>query len=120
MKEGRGMRKSFFVCLAALLLAAVALVPRGFCQQKATPQYGGVLRILAPSGPQMLSYVPMMGPGDHAQVFPAGERLIDTLADRHKGSGYEPVLAEKVDEDVKGLKLTWHIRRGVKFQDGSD
>jgi peptide/nickel transport system substrate-binding protein len=68
----------------------------------------------------MLSHVPVMGPGDHAQVFPAAERLIDTVSDRHKGSGYEPVLAEKWDEDVKGLKITWYIRKGITFHDGTD
>jgi peptide/nickel transport system substrate-binding protein len=114
------MKRIFFVGVAILVLMVAGFVPAGHCQQKATPQYGGVLRILAASGPQMLSYVPVMGPGDHAQVFPAAERLIDTTTDRHKGSGYEPVLAEKVDEDIKGLKIVWHIRKGIKFHDGTD
>ncbi len=62
----------------------------------------------------------MMGPGDHSNIFPAGERLVDTTIDRTKNGGVEPVLAEKVDEDIKGLRIVWHIRKGIKFSDGSD
>ena len=38
-----------------------------------TPQYGGVFRIIYTYGPKVMSYVPEMGPGDHAAVFPAGK-----------------------------------------------
>ena len=116
------MKKRSFITLAAIVLS-VCIVPVGFAQQKvapAIPQYGGTLRLIAPNGPRVLSYVPMMGPGDHIAISPAGERLVDITAERQTGSGIEPVLAEKVVEDAKNLKITWHIRRGIKFHDGSD
>jgi len=113
------MKRSTFILIAAVVLI-FGIAAAGFCQQNATPVYGGVLRIIYPAGPAMMSYVPMMTPQEHTQIFPAGERLVDTTRDRTKGGGVEPVLAEKVDEDVKGLKITWHIRKGVKFSDGSD
>lgn len=115
------MKKVWFIALMAVFLT-VGIVSVGMSQQKAapTPVYGGILKIIASQTPQMLSYVPMMGPQDHSAIFPGGERLVDTTRQRQTGSGVEPVLAEKVDEDVKGLKIVWHIRKGVKFHDGSE
>ncbi len=111
------MKKIVFIGLTACILS-LCIVFAGFAQEK--PQYGGVLRVIGSQPPQMMSYVPMMGPGDHSNIFPAGERLVDTTIDRTKNGGVEPVLAEKVDEDTKGLRIVWHIRKGVKFSDGSD
>ncbi|MGD0919955.1 MAG: ABC transporter substrate-binding protein, partial [Thermodesulfobacteriota bacterium] len=111
------MRKILFITFVAIIFT-VGIVFNSFSQQK--PQYGGVLRMIANQSPQMMSYVPMMGPGDHSNIFPAGERLVDTTRERQTGSGVEPVLAEKVDEDLKNLKITWHIRKGIKFHDGSE
>ncbi len=111
------MKKGLFIILMATAFI-LGMVYSGSAQPK--PQYGGILRMIVPSGPQVMSYVPMMGPGDHSAIFPAGERLVDTTRERQVGSGVEPVLAEKVVEDVKNLKITWYIRKGVKFHDGSE
>ena len=104
---------------ATIVLLMIGLVFAGQSIAE-TPQHGGVLRILAPTGPQVMSYEPMMGPGDHSAMFPAGERLVETTGDRENGMGTEPWLAEKVDEDPQNLTITWHIRQGVKFHDGTD
>lgn len=59
------------------------------------PVSGGTLRILASSGPQVLSYVPLMGPGDRAEIFEGAEALVDTNSARGEMSGgVEPVLAQ--------------------------
>jgi ABC-type transport system substrate-binding protein len=110
------MKKAIFVTFVAIILT-VGIVISGFAQQK--PQYGGILRSIVPNGPQMLSYVPMMGPGDRTAIFPGAEALVDTTRERQTASGIEPVLAEKVVEDPKKLTITWYIRKGVKFHDGS-
>lgn len=117
MKGDRKMKKICVIGLAVCLLS-LCLSLTGHTKEK--PVYGGVLRVIGNQPPQMMSYVPMMGPGDHTNIFPAGERLVDTTIDRQKNGGVEPVLAEKVDEDVKGLRIVWHIRKGVKFSDGTD
>jgi len=88
--------------------------------QPGTPVYGGILRIIAGSGPQVLSYIAEMGPGDHAGVFPAAENLVQATSERMSGSGVEPFLCEKVDEDIKGLTMTWHLRKGIMFHDGTE
>jgi peptide/nickel transport system substrate-binding protein len=85
------------------------------------PEHGGILRIIATSGPQMLSYVPVMGPGDRSIIFPAAEALVDTTTERGEmSSGVEPVLCEKVDVDEVNLTITFHIREGINFSDGSE
>jgi peptide/nickel transport system substrate-binding protein len=87
----------------------------------AGPVYGGTLRIISSAGPQVLSYVPLMGPADRSFIFPGTEALVDTTAERGAfTAGVEPVLAESVDVDVENLTITFHIRKGVKFHDGSD
>jgi peptide/nickel transport system substrate-binding protein len=82
------------------------------------PIYGGIFNIVTAAGPQVLSYVPEMEPGDHYAVFPAVERLVDANTDRAKG--LDGVLAESWQEDPVSLTITLHIRKGVKFSDGSD
>jgi ABC-type transport system substrate-binding protein len=112
------MKRISFVALAMLVIVA-GIAPLASAQQK-TPVYGGVMRLISSQPPSMMSYVPMMGPMDRTVIFPAAEALVDTTKERQTASGIEPVLAEKVDEDPKGLKITWHIRKGVKFHDGSE
>ena len=112
------MRRISLIALAVIVLSLV-FVSFGSAQQK-TPVYGGVFRLITNNTPQMMSYVPMMGPGDRTAIFPAAEALIDTTTERQTTVGLEPVLAEKVTEDPKKLTITFHIRKGVKFHDGSE
>jgi peptide/nickel transport system substrate-binding protein len=85
------------------------------------PVSGGTLRIIAAAGPQVLSYVPLMGPADRSFIFPGTEALVDTTEERGAfTAGVEPVLAESVDVDTENLTITFKIRKGVKFHDGSD
>ncbi len=79
------------------------------------------MKRITANGPQVLSYVPMMGPADRSFIFPAAEALVDTTTERGEfTSGIEPVLAESVDVDVENLTITFHIRKGVYFHDGSE
>ena len=82
--------------------------------------YGGVLRIIAPSGPQVLSYIAEMGPGDHAGVFPAAENLVQATSERMSGTGVEPFLCESVVEDLDNMTMTWNLRKGIMFHDGTE
>ncbi len=84
------------------------------------PEYGGILRMIATSGPQVLSYVGEMGPGDHSAVFPAAENLVQATAERMSGPGVEPWLCESVEEDIENLTMTWNLKKGIKFHDGTE
>lgn len=112
------MRKISLVGLTVVIVA-LAMVSLGWAQQK-TPVSGGVMRIISSQPPSMMSYVPMMGPMDRTVIFPAAEALVDTTKERGTAGGIEPVLAEKIIEDPKKLTITWKIRKGVKFHDGSE
>lgn len=116
------MRRTIVVAslVAVLALAFVSLLPSAGSAQQKKPVYGGVMRIIGTQVPQMLSYVPVMGPSDRTAIFPGAEALVDTTTERQTAGGVEPVLAEKVVEDPKKLTITWHIRKGVKFHDGSE
>jgi peptide/nickel transport system substrate-binding protein len=82
--------------------------------------YGGTLTIVYASGPTALSYVPAMGPTDHSLVFPAAENLVEATAARETSTGVEPWLCESVDDNPQALTITWHLRKGVMFHDGTE
>jgi len=111
------MKKGVFITLITILIT-IGIVFSGFAQPK--PQYGGILRVIGTMSPQMLSYVPMMGPQDRTAIFPGAEALVDTTRERQTAGGIEPVLAEKVVVDPKKLTITFQIRKDIKFHDGSE
>jgi ABC-type transport system substrate-binding protein len=120
------MKKLTF--LTVLLLFAALLAGLTACAAEETttplagqpgPVYGGTLRMIAASGPQMLSYPPLMGPEDVISLLPTIEKLLDTSADREEGNGLEPVLAESYEEDLANHRIIFHIRPGITFHDGS-
>ena len=110
--------KRHLVVLVVTVLSILAFASSGICAEASV--YGGVLKVIQANGPQMLSYVPMMGPGDSTAAFPAAERLVDTNIQRGVAGGVEPVLCEKWVEDKENLTITWYIRKGVTFHDGSE
>jgi ABC-type transport system substrate-binding protein len=85
-----------------------------------TPKSGGTLRIIGAQGPSVLSYYPNMVVTDENQVFPAVERLVDGYMDASGKAQYHGVLAESYNIDPVAKTMTFHLRKGVKFSDGSD
>ena len=108
------MKKILFITSIAIVFT-VGFVFSSYAQQK--PIYGGILRQIDANGPRVLGWLPEMGPGDEIAVMPGVERMMEyTNADKQ----IRPLLAEKVDVDRNKKTLTFHIRKGVKFHDGSD
>lgn len=81
-----------------------------------TPVKGGILREIWSSGPTTLSYWPEMGPGDELGAMPALEKLMEYGWD----NDIHPFLAESVEVDKTNKTITFKIRKGIKFTDGSD
>ncbi len=81
-----------------------------------TPVRGGILREIWSSGPSCLSYYPEMGPNEEIGVMPAIEKLMEYGWD----NDIHPFLAEQVLIDKDKKTITFKIRKGIKFSDGSD
>ena len=79
------------------------------------PVYGGTLRIVAGIGPNVLGYYPEMNSTDQSWTMPALECLMTISEDRK----LEPQLAESMVEDPENKTITFKLREGVKFHDGS-
>ncbi len=87
-----------------------------FYSCKKEPQRGNLLKVIRPTGPTVLGYYPEMGQWDIGASYPAIEWLVTMGPDRV----LMPFLAESVKEDPKNLTMTFKLRKGVKFHDGSD
>jgi peptide/nickel transport system substrate-binding protein len=76
---------------------------------------GGVLRAIRSSFPKVLGYQPEQTPTDTIFALLYGERLSEWDA---KGN-LVPVLAESWEADPANKTITYHLRKGVKFHDGT-
>ena len=85
----------------------------------ANGEYGGILRVITASGPQVLGGF-RGGPADLGAMLYGHNALMDATVDRTKGIGLEPVLCESVDDDVENKKIVFHLRQGVKFHNGME
>jgi peptide/nickel transport system substrate-binding protein len=65
--------------------------------------------------PSVLGYAPEFGANDTLFSMPCAERLVDW---DEKGN-FLPQLAESWEGDAKNNTFTWHLRKGVKFHDGT-
>jgi len=119
------MKRPVFILIALLMVAAVmfpscakqapapAETPPPTTEQ---PQYGGILRCAFPTGPRVLGYFPEMGFTDIASLGVHAEGLTNVDG---KGN-LIPELATSWDVDKANKTITWHLRQGVKFHDGTD
>jgi peptide/nickel transport system substrate-binding protein len=83
------------------------------------PVRGGTFRIITALEPTMLGYPPLMSPEDESRAIPGLEKLMDWNPDRDQDDGLMPVLAESAAVDITNSRIVFHLRSGVKFQDGS-
>jgi peptide/nickel transport system substrate-binding protein len=82
------------------------------------PQYGGTLRIIC--GQELTSIgwpSDQIAPDDYYQRVPAIETLVRFNEDTGVPSAF---LAESVVEDPEALTVTFYLRQGVLFHDGTD
>jgi peptide/nickel transport system substrate-binding protein len=79
------------------------------------PKKGGVLRVLYNTFPGNLGYPNEFSPTDSGFSAFAIEKLIEW---DEKGNNY-PVLAESWEGDPSAMTVTWHLRKGLRFSDGT-
>jgi peptide/nickel transport system substrate-binding protein len=76
---------------------------------------GGTLKVIMPYFVKNLGYPPEMAPSDFIYTIPISERLVDWDA---KGN-LIPLLARSWEGDPVNKTVTYHLRKGVKFHDGT-
>ena len=107
-------RKKLLVALAVVLATLIGPGANGFCAD--SPQYGGTLRVIRPTFPRSVGYPVEFAPVDSICTLPTIERLNEWDATGHP----IPVLAESWEGDPVNKTIIWHLRKGVKFHDGTD
>jgi ABC-type transport system substrate-binding protein len=79
------------------------------------PVYGGIMRVIGGTFPSVVGYPPEFSPTDSIYALPCLERLCEWDED-----GIQiPVLATSWDVDQDNLTITWYLREGVTFHDGT-
>lgn len=105
------MKKLLLMALV-IFIFSVGLVFNSFAEKK--PQYGGILKVVTAAGPRSF-YSPEGGPADLGASFPGIESM-----QMYVGRDLVPQLAESVVLDPDALTMTFKIKKGIKFHDGSD
>lgn len=78
--------------------------------------YGGTLRCISGAIPNVLGYPPEKAPSDNFYMLPVIERLCEWDTE----GNIIPWLAESWKIDSEALTITWYLREGIKFHDGTD
>ncbi len=79
------------------------------------PVAGGILRCIEGAFPAVIGYPPEFRPTDSIHALPCIERLCEWDEEGNQ----IPVLAESWEGDPENLTITWHLREGVTFHDGT-
>ena len=82
----------------------------------APPTRGGTMRIVGATGLVDLGWPPKMNPTDEATAKAYTEALVRW----DKSGEFTGELAESWDFDQANKTITFHLRKGIKFQDGTD
>ena len=126
-------RKSKFLYLNVMIGLIIAIILSGCSGSKATttdtaassqkqedpgkPQYGGELKISSPIEPANLGNPPeQVGSGFLHMMTP----VLETLGKFDEKGVMQPLLAEKWETDPKAKTITYYLKRGIKFHDGTD
>jgi len=111
------MRKPIILTLTAAVALALLLAPAAALAQK----YGGVLRAITSRNPGHLALHESNSAGEVWVVAPMYNNLVwfDTFQPRESFDTLQPELAESWAWNADGTALTFKLRRGVKWHDGT-
>lgn len=108
------MKRVLSICIAVVFICGL-FVGNSFAAPQ-EPQYGGVCKRIINSFPKVLGYPPEMGAND----WYAADLTIEPLITWAKDATYEPILVTSWETDFNKKTIVWHVRKGVKFHDGTD
>jgi len=104
------VKKLLFIPLVIVLIAGMCLTA---CGEEA--ETGGIMKVIGITFPANVGYPPEFMPADSIYALPCIERLCEWDED-----GVQiPVLAESWEVDLDNLTITWYLREGVTFHDGT-
>jgi len=111
------MKKARYICLITILsLSFFSILCTSHTLAADKPQYGGTMKIIAQRGPTNIGYSAAMNFADHTPGVMYAERIMDVSV---KGD-LLPRLAESWEYSPDGKAITFHLKKGVKFQDNTD
>lgn len=121
-KTKEEIMKKLFVCVTIFLMCMAVFA--GGSSEKATatastatgPRDGGDLHIAIASDANTMLIPEMRAVDEHKYAMVVYEGLF-TVNEEGKP---EPLLCESYEEDIENLTYTLHLRKGVKFHDGTD
>jgi len=114
------MRKLLPKMILFIFVFSLTIGGRGIvkaAEPKATPQYGGILRIVEDFRITFLGYPQKMAAG---WIKRAAAPAIETLLRIDEQGRIIPWLATDYKADPKAATITITLRKGVKFHDGTD
>jgi peptide/nickel transport system substrate-binding protein len=117
-------KRILFLILSLVLTCVIVLTGCGGSTTTPTtttpaagqPVSGGTLRIVSGAIPNNLGYAPEKAPSDSYFMLPVLEHLCEWGSE---GGNLVPVLATSWDTDHTANTITWHLREGVEFTDGT-
>ncbi len=108
------MKKAIFVLLMTMLSIGLVF---SVCTGEEKPQYGGTFVWNHNGGiPKIGAPSDDLGIAGNRNMYPALEPLLITDEQEH----LQPWLAESWETAPDGKSITLHLRKGIKFQDGTD
>jgi peptide/nickel transport system substrate-binding protein len=86
-------------------------------EEPAASSGGGVLKLAFNIGPVNIGYMPQARTIEETII---GGAVLETLTRFDSSGQFVPWLAESWEQDVAGKSITYKLKQGVKFQDGTD
>lgn len=110
------MKKTLATSMLALLLC-VAMTVSVLATEGATPKAGGILRVGTAQAPGVLGYTPDVSMNAHIMFM---RTAYESLLFYNPDGTLAPQLATEWSADPEACTITYKLRPGVKFSDGTD
>lgn len=105
------------VCLVLLMLVLAVGLVYGVCTGEEKPRYGGTFTWNHNGGIPKIGAAPDdLGIAGNRNMYPVLEPLLITNEQEH----LQPWLAESWETSPDGKSITFHLKKGIKFHDGTD
>ena len=109
-------------CSSQASPAATTAVPKGSASSSSspTPRYGGAMKIILTGGVSAIGVLGAVTEYSNGSMYQrTALPVMETLFTYDANEKFIPKLAESWDISSDGKTLTLHLRKGVKFSDGS-